>query len=56
MTNGEGKLPPYLQKQEVKLEEALAHLRSAYEIAIKAEEQLKNTLHNAKEILDKNNY
>jgi len=56
MTNGDGKLPLHLQKQEVKLEEALANLRAAYDIAIKAEEQLKNTLHNAKEVLDNNNY
>lgn len=56
MTDGEGKLPPHLQKKEQELSEALANLRAAYDIAIKAEEQLKDTLHLAKETLDQNNY
>lgn len=56
MADEREKFPLHLQKQEVKLEEALTRLRSAYDIAIKAEEQLKDTLHSAKEMLEQNNY
>ena len=52
MPEDEGKLPLHLRKQEEKLTEALVHLRMAYDIAIRAEVQLKDTLHNAKELLD----
>lgn len=55
-TEDAGKLPPHLQKQEARLTEALANLRTAYGIAIKAEEQLKDTLQHAKQMLDENNY
>ncbi len=56
MTEEIGKLPMHLQKQEEKLGEALANLKTAYDIAIGAEEQLKNTLMSAKRMLDENNY
>lgn len=46
----------HLLLQEEKLIAALAHLRSAYVVAIRAEEQLKETLHSAKEVLEQNNY
>ena len=48
----EGKLPQYLQKQEERLGEALHNLRLAYDIAIRAEVQLRDTLSNAKDLLD----
>lgn len=57
MTNAEaGKLPEHLQKQEEKLSEALVNLRAAYDLAIRAEEQLKITLQSAEKVLDENNY
>lgn len=57
MTQAEaGKLPQHLQKQEDKLMEALTALRGAYDLAIRAEEQLKVTLQNAEKVLDENNY
>lgn len=56
MTEAEaGKLPMHLQLQEERLTKALSNLRDAYELAIKVEEQLKDTLHNAKQLLDENN-
>lgn len=55
MTNAEaGKLPEHLQKQEGKLVMALTNLRAAYDLAIRAEEQLKVTLQNAERVLDDN--
>lgn len=57
MTQAEaGKLPEHLQKQEDKLLVALTNLREAYDLAIKAEEQLKDTLLSAKQTLDENTY
>lgn len=56
MADEREKFPLHLQKQEVKLHEALERLRKAYDVAINAEEQLKDTLHAAKLTLDENNY
>lgn len=57
MTEAEaGKLPLHLQLQEDKLVVALAALKSAYAVAIGAQEQLKVTLEHAKQMLDENNY
>lgn len=56
MTEGQKELPLHLQRQEAKLAEALQNLRTAYDIAIGAEEQLKVTLQGAKHLLDENNY
>ncbi len=57
MTSQEaGKLPQHLQEKERELTDALAHLRSAYNDAIRADEQLKVTLQRAEKVLDENNY
>lgn len=56
MTEGQKELPLHLQRQEARLVEALQNLRTAYDIAIGAEEQLKVTLQGAKHLLDENNY
>lgn len=57
MTQAEaGKLPQHLQKQEDRLLAALSALRAAYDLAIRAEEQLKVTLQSAERVLDENKY
>lgn len=57
MTSQEaGKLPQHLQEKEKELVDALSLLRSAYNDAIRAEEQLKITLQRAEKVLDENNY
>lgn len=56
MAEEQKELPLHLQRQEAKLVEALQNLRSAYDIAIGAEQQLKETLQHAKFMLDENNF
>lgn len=56
MAEEQKELPLHLQRKEAMLGEALQNLRTAYDIAIGAEEQLKATLQNAKHLLDENNY